>query len=244
METQSIVRLERVSKSFANDKIIQELNLIVSKFDFISVVGASGSGKSTLLNLISGLTDADTGSIEIFSNFKPIVVFQEYSKANFPWLNVIDNVKIALNDDLSESSKIEKSIKYLELVGLGKDLKKYPKELSGGMQQRLIIARALVKEPEILLLDEPFGSLDFQLKKDLEILLLELCKQFGITVVLVTHDIDEAIFLSNRVLIFSKTQENRFKEINIDIPYPRDFKKVISTEKFNNYRSQIISNLV
>jgi len=244
MEGQSVVKLKNIFKSFGDTTIIKDFSLSVSKSDFISIVGASGSGKTTLLNLISGLTNADSGKIEILSSLKPIVVFQEYSKANFPWLNVIGNVKIALNDQLNESSKIEKSIKYLNLVGLGKDLKKYPRELSGGMQQRLIIARALVKEPEILLLDEPFGSLDFQLKKDLEVLLLDLCKQFGITVILVTHDIDEAIFLSNRILIFPKSKENQFKEIKIDIPYPRNYKELINNEKFNCYRGQIISNLV
>ena len=202
------------------------VDLDIHENEFICVVGPSGCGKSTLLNIIAGLTQPTSGTV--LCNGKEVtgtgtdrgVVFQQY--ALFPWLTVKKNVKFALEmRGVKGQEADEEAMKYLEKVDLVKFADHYPKELSGGMKQRVAIARAYAVNPEVLLMDEPFGALDAQTRTQLQSELLKTWEEERKTCFFITHDVEEAIILAQRVVIMS-ARPGRIKEIvDIDIPYPR-----------------------
>jgi len=202
------------------------VDLDIHENEFICVVGPSGCGKSTLLNIIAGLTQPTSGTV--LCNGKEVtgtgtdrgVVFQQY--ALFPWLTVKKNVKFALEmRGVKGQEADEEAMKYLEKVDLVKFADHYPKELSGGMKQRVAIARAYAANPEVLLMDEPFGALDAQTRTQLQTELLETWEKDRKTCFFITHDVDEAIILAQKVIIMS-ARPGRIKEmVDIDIPYPR-----------------------
>lgn len=202
------------------------VNLDIKENEFICVVGPSGCGKSTLLNIIAGLLEPTSGAA--YLDGKKIegtgvergVVFQQY--ALFPWRTVLKNVMFPLEmkkTPKAESEKIAK--KYIKAVGLEGFENSYPKELSGGMKQRVAIARAYAADPEVLLLDEPFGALDAQTRVQLQTELLETWQKEKKTCFFITHDVDEAIILAQRVIIMSARPGRIKKIVDIDIPYPR-----------------------
>ena len=194
--------------------------------EFICVVGPSGCGKSTLLNIIAGLSEPTSGAV--YCNGKEVqgtgtergVVFQQY--ALFPWLTVRKNVMFALEmRGVKGKEAQEEAMTYLKMVDLEKFADHYPKELSGGMKQRVAIARAYAAKPEVLLMDEPFGALDAQTRTQLQTELLETWEKDRKTCFFITHDVDEAIILAQKVIIMS-ARPGRIKEmVDIDIPYPR-----------------------
>ncbi|MDE6923472.1 MAG: ABC transporter ATP-binding protein [Oscillospiraceae bacterium] len=202
------------------------VDLDIYENEFICVVGPSGCGKSTLLNIIAGLTQPTSGTV--LCNGKEVtgtgtdrgVVFQQY--ALFPWLTVKKNVKFALEmRGIKGKEADEEAMKYLEKVDLVKFADHYPKELSGGMKQRVAIARAYAANPEVLLMDEPFGALDAQTRTQLQTELLDTWEKDRKTCFFITHDVDEAIILAQKVIIMS-ARPGRIKEmVDIDIPYPR-----------------------
>ena len=202
------------------------VDLDIHENEFICVVGPSGCGKSTLLNIIAGLTQPTSGTV--LCNGKEVtgtgtdrgVVFQQY--ALFPWLTVKKNVKFALEmRGVKGQEADEEAMKYLEKVDLVKFADHYPKELSGGMKQRVAIARAYAANPQVLLMDEPFGALDAQTRTQLQTELLETWEKDRKTCFFITHDVDEAIILAQKVIIMS-ARPGRIKEmVDIDIPYPR-----------------------
>lgn len=202
------------------------VNLDIKENEFICVVGPSGCGKSTLLNIIAGLYEPTSGTVEV--DGKKVdgpgaergVVFQQY--ALFPWLTVEKNVEFGLKlQGVSKAEIKETTDKYLKMVDLEQFAHSYPKELSGGMKQRVAIARAYAVNPEVLLMDEPFGALDAQTRTQLQTELLETWVKEKKTCFFITHDVEEAIILAQRVVIMS-ARPGRIKEIvNIDIPYPR-----------------------
>lgn len=202
------------------------VDLDIQENEFICVVGPSGCGKSTLLNIIAGLTEPTSGAV--YCNGKPVsgtgtdrgVVFQQY--ALFPWLTVKKNVRFALEmRGIKGKEADERALEYLAKVDLVKFADHYPKELSGGMKQRVAIARAYAADPEVLLMDEPFGALDAQTRTQLQSELLETWEKDRKTCFFITHDVDEAIILAQRVVIMS-ARPGRIKDIvEIDIPYPR-----------------------
>lgn len=234
------------------------VSLDIKRNEFITIVGPSGCGKSTMLNIVAGLLSPTSG--EALCNGKVIdgtsadrgVVFQQY--ALFPWLTVRKNIEYGLrrkkvksdNSDklrhLSNSEVGEIASKYIKMVQLEDFENSYPKELSGGMKQRVALARAYAVNPEILLLDEPFGALDAQTRTQLQQDLLQIWESEKKTCLFITHDIEEAIILGERVVIMS-ARPGRIKEIvNIDIPYPRDQKTKMSsrfTEVKNHIWSQV-----
>ena len=201
-------------------------NLEIQDNEFICVVGPSGCGKSTLLNILAGLLEPTSG--EILVDGKPVegtsvdrgVVFQQY--ALFPWLTVKKNVEFGLKLQKKSKEECEAiAMKYIKMVGLEKFTNSYPKELSGGMKQRVAIARAYAADPEVLLLDEPFGALDAQTRVQLQTELLETWEHEKKTCFFITHDVDEAIILAQRVIIMSARPGRIKKIVDIDIPYPR-----------------------
>ena len=225
------LKIDNVKKIYQTRKgemtALNGVNLDIKENEFICVVGPSGCGKSTLLNIIAGLDTPTSGAVYI--DGKKIegtgtergVVFQQY--ALFPWLTVKKNVMFALEmRGIKGKQAEEEAMKYLEMVQLEKFAEHYPKELSGGMKQRVAIARAYAAEPEVLLMDEPFGALDAQTRTQLQTELLKTWESERKTCFFITHDVDEAIILAQRVIVMS-ARPGRIKDIvDIDIPYPRD----------------------
>ena len=211
------------------------VTLDIHENEFICVVGPSGCGKSTLLNIIAGLSEPTSGAV--YCDGKKVtgtgtergVVFQQY--ALFPWLTVKKNVRFALEmRGVKGAEADELAMEYLEKVDLAKFADHYPKELSGGMKQRVAIARAYAAEPEVLLMDEPFGALDAQTRTQLQSELLETWEKDRKTCFFITHDVDEAIILAQKVIIMS-ARPGRIKEIvDITIPYPRTQETKMSPE--------------
>ena len=224
------VRIDNVRKVFntRNGEMValNGVSLDIHDNEFICVVGPSGCGKSTLLNIIAGLSEPTSG--KVYCDGKEVtgtgtergVVFQQY--ALFPWLTVKKNVMFALEmRGVKGKAAEEEAMKYLEMVDLAKFADHYPKELSGGMKQRVAIARAYAAEPEVLLMDEPFGALDAQTRTQLQTELLETWEKKRKTCFFITHDVEEAIILAQRVIIMS-ARPGRIKDIvDINIPYPR-----------------------
>ena len=211
------------------------VNLDIAENEFICVVGPSGCGKSTLLNIIAGLLEPTSGAV--YCDGKKVegtgtergVVFQQY--ALFPWMTVKKNVMFGLKlQGIKGKEAEEKDMKYIKMVQLEDFLDHYPKELSGGMKQRVAIARAYAVNPSVLLMDEPFGALDAQTRTQLQSELLETWEKEQKTCFFITHDVDEAIILAQKVIIMS-ARPGRIKEIvNIDIPYPRTQETKMSPE--------------
>ncbi|MGB9873592.1 MAG: ABC transporter ATP-binding protein, partial [Hydrogenobacter sp.] len=200
----------KVNHRFGNYQVLKDINLLIDKGEFVSIIGHSGCGKSTLLSIIAGLTKPTEGSVVL--NVKEIdapgpdraVIFQNYSL--FPWLSVWDNVKIAVKSALrhSHDKEVDERISYyLNLVDLYHHRNKKPNQLSGGMRQRVAIARALAVEPKVLLLDEPFGALDALTKSVLQDELIKIWESTNLTCVMITHDIEEAIYLSDKIVVLS-----------------------------------------
>lgn len=224
------VSVSHLSKTFSGGKngpltVLTDIDLTVRKGEFICIVGPSGCGKSTLLRTIAGLDPDHSGTVTVAGD-KVLgpkksrgMVYQE--PRLFPWLTIEKNVAFALNDGRKQEDG-EKVQSFLDLVGLKGFKKAYPRQLSGGMAQRAGIARALVNNPELLLLDEPFGALDAFTKITMQKELRRIQKEEKTTMLLVTHDIDEAVFLADRIVIFSGRPGTIRRIIHVELPEPRD----------------------
>jgi NitT/TauT family transport system ATP-binding protein len=234
-----------ISKIFGNGvKAIPALDNIcfeTREGEFLSILGPSGCGKSTLLRIIAGLLEPSEGEVVYsgHSSAGPLnsMVFQEHGV--FPWMNVIDNVAFGLEmRGVSRKERYERSLDFLKRVGLAQYARRNPHELSVGMRQRIAIARAFVNNPEILLMDEPFGSLDAQTRLILQDELLKIWSEHKKTVVFVTHDIDETILLGDRVLVMTSVPGRIREVMTVDIERPRDL-QVESTRMFVDMRIKI-----
>ena len=211
--------IQNVNKSFTVDgqkvDVLKDINLEVQEGEFIAIVGHSGCGKSTLLKIIAGLEKNDTGLVTV--DGKEVngpgmdrgMIFQEHRL--FPWMSIEKNVQLGLKG-LSKEEKTKLPDQYLELVKLSEFKKAYPSQLSGGMSQRAAIARSLVSQPEVLLLDEPFGALDALTKIELQEELLKIRERFHNTMLMVTHDIEEAVYLADRIVVMS-ARPGRIKDV-------------------------------
>ena len=245
------VRIDNVYKTFycrGNETVaLSGVSLDIHDNEFVSVVGPSGCGKSTLLNIIAGLTAPTEG--KVYCDGREVtgtgtergVVFQQY--ALFPWLTVKKNVMFALEmRGVKGKDAAAGAMKYLEMVDLVKFADHYPKELSGGMKQRVAIARAYAAEPEVLLMDEPFGALDAQTRTQLQTELLATWEREKKTCFFITHDVEEAIILAQRVVIMS-ARPGRIREIvEVNIPYPRTQETKLTPE-FNALKNRIWSQV-
>lgn len=227
--------------------VFQNFNLEIQESEFVALVGHSGSGKSTLLRMIAGLEEISAGLIKIDGKEitgpgkDRMMVFQHY--ALLPWLSVYDNVKLAVDEVFKSLTKNERNdiiIEYIEMVHLEKAINKYPRELSGGMRQRVGIARALAVNPRLLLMDEPFGALDPFNRGRLQEQVLDLFQRRKKTIILVTHDVDEAILMSNRIILLkSNGIASIGHEINVPFNYPRDRKELREYSGFVELRHYI-----
>nr|WP_241434606.1 ABC transporter ATP-binding protein [Natrialba asiatica] len=226
-ESSEKITIRNVSKAYESTQALEDVSFSVSEGEFCCVVGPSGCGKTTLLRTIAGLDDPDSGSVLVGGD--PVtdpgldrgMVFQEY--ALFPWRTVRGNVRFGLDRPACECADCEARVRELiDLVGLDGFEDAYPKELSGGMKQRVGIARALAVDPEILLMDEPFGSVDARTRDRLHAELLDIWAQTGQTIVFVTHDIDEAVTLADRVVVMDADPGTVQSTISIGLERPRE----------------------
>ncbi len=238
--------IEQVSMAFNRDgtitNVLRNINLDVSQGEFICILGPSGCGKSTLLNIIGGFLSPTSGQVKIDGEIvtapdpRRIFVFQE--RGVFPWLTVEGNIAFGLSK-LSRIERAERVAYYVKLVGLEGFEEAYPSELSGGMKQRVEVARALAVNPDMLLLDEPFGALDSITRLTMRRELLRIWEAERNTVIFVTHDIDEAVQLADRVAVMSDRPATIQKMVTIDMPHPRD----ISSQRYLELRGGIFDQL-
>lgn len=249
-----MIELQHVTKAYPPHNksgeitvAVQDANVIIHDGDFISIVGPSGCGKSTILNMVAGFEKVTKGSLQIDQQEikKPgadrAVVFQQPSL--YPWMTVKENIAFGLTLKHGKRSVDWQKVNYfIEMMGLSGFEKHAPYQLSGGMQQRVAIARALITDPKILLMDEPFGALDAQTRADMQRFLLELWDQLKTTVLFITHDVDESILLSNRVLVMSARPGRILEEIDINLDRPRDWDVVLSPE-FSQLKRRILTLL-
>ena len=244
------IRFRHVVKTFhpkrggAPVPAVSDVSLDIADKAFVCIVGPSGCGKSTLLNIVAGFEAADSG--ETLLDGQPIagpgpdrgMVFQE--NALFPWLTVLGNVCYGpQRRGLERAAYLPAATRILQQIGLGRFLQSYPNELSGGMRQRVAIARALVNEPSVLLLDEPFGALDAQTRVVMQEMLLEVWDREHRTVLFVTHDVDEAVFMADRVIVMSRRPGRVLADVNVALPRPRPF-EVITTPEFALLKREIL----
>jgi NitT/TauT family transport system ATP-binding protein len=246
-----ILKVEGVAKRFVTATgtvdALAETSIEVRQGEFVAVIGPSGCGKSTLFNIIGGLESADGGRVLV--DGKPIagshrdigMVFQEES--TFPWRTVVENVAFPLEvAGMGRREREEKAMRFVELVGLDGFERRYPAELSGGMRQRTALARTLCAEPRILLMDEPFAALDEQTRMLLGEKLIEICQALNQTTLLITHNLSEAVQLSDRVLVMSFRPGRIKRVVEIDLPRPRT-SDVIASEGFAGYLGTIWEDL-
>ncbi|MFE3270988.1 ABC transporter ATP-binding protein [Streptomyces sp. NPDC059215] len=225
---------------------VRDLTFTVDTGELVCLVGPSGCGKTTLLKCVGGLLAPTGGEVRLAG--RPVVgpppgmafVFQEYGRSLFPWMRVGENVELPLrHKGLSRPRRRELVADALESVGLSDAAGAYPWQLSGGMQQRVAIARALAYEPEVLLMDEPFAAVDAQTRADLEDLVRRLWRERGMTILFVTHDIDEAVYLGERVLILSSSPTVVREQLKVDLPEERDQLHTRVTPRFAELRTQV-----
>lgn len=253
---ESFLRIENVSKIYPTPNngeyvVLQDVNLHIQEGEFICLIGHSGCGKSTLLNMVGGFSKPSIGEVIVNGKLitKPgpdrMVVFQGY--ALLPWLTVYENVMLAVdsvNPNMSKGEKNDIVRHHLAMVGLSEAAEKKPTQISGGMKQRVSIARALAIRPEVLILDEPFGALDAITKEELQDELLSIWSEHRVTVLMITHDIDEALYLGDRLVMMTNGPAAQIGEI-MDIPFarPRNRSAIVDSELYVELRNSALDFL-
>ncbi|MBX9753700.1 MAG: ABC transporter ATP-binding protein [Pseudomonadaceae bacterium] len=256
MSTATHLELSNVGISFPTDKglycALQDVNLKIAKGEFVSLIGHSGCGKSTVLNIVAGLYQASTGGVILDGREvnepgpERAVVFQNHSL--LPWLSCYENVELAVRQ-VFKGSKSRREMREwiehnLELVHMMHAQNKRPSEISGGMKQRIGIARALAMQPKVLLMDEPFGALDALTRAHLQDSVMEIHARLGNTVIMITHDVDEAVLLSDRIVMMSNGPSASVGDIlTVDLPRPRDRMALANDPRYHHYRAAVLEFL-
>jgi NitT/TauT family transport system ATP-binding protein len=249
-----MLKVEHLGKTYGEGEdaveAIADIDLDVGENEFVCIVGPSGCGKTTLLKCMSGLLAPTSGEISLHDERidgppeKMALVFQEYGRSLYPWMSVRQNVAFPLRRKKlgkQEASRlVERAVESVDLTGF---LDRYPWELSGGMQQRVAIARALAYQPEILLMDEPFASVDAQTRADLEDLILDVRRQYGVTVVFVTHDIDESVYLGDRIVVLTPSPTKVLETLDVDLPAERDQLETKEQPEFARLRAHVYRSI-
>jgi NitT/TauT family transport system ATP-binding protein len=236
--------LDAVSRSYGDNLAVRSISAEVPAHKISVIVGPSGCGKSTLLRIISGLDEPTSGEVQFEGS--PVhgvpeglaMVFQDYSRSLFPWMRVNKNVAFPIKH-LPAAERNERVRSAIEAVGLAGKETLYPWQMSGGMQQRVAIARALASHPKLLLMDEPYASVDAQTRAELEDLLMRIQAELGVTVLVVTHDIDESVYLADRIIVLSPPPSVVAEVIEVDLPRPRDHVTTKTDRRFVEIRGHV-----
>lgn len=242
------IKIDNISKSFKNNKtinkVLENINFEVKQGEFISLLGPSGCGKTTLLTIIAGFKESDAGNIFVGDNkvTKPGAdrgfVFQNY--ALFPWMTVEKNIMYPMKQQgVSKDKRKERLEELLKMAKLEGKEKLYPSQLSGGMKQRVAVIRAIACKPQVILLDEPLGAVDFQMRKILQQELEEIFMNDKTTAIMVTHDVEEAVYMSDRVIVMSTDKGKIIDDIKIDLPRPRNRE----SEIYSEYKDKLTESL-
>jgi NitT/TauT family transport system ATP-binding protein len=241
-----MLEIDGLGKAYGDIEAIREIGFEVSEREFVCVVGPSGCGKTTLLKCICGLLAPTRGVVSLRGT--PVtgppeemaLVFQEYTRSLMPWMSVRDNVTLPLRHKrLGKADRRHLVEEAVDAVALTRFIDRYPWQLSGGMQQRVAIARALAYQPEILLMDEPFASVDAQTRGDLEDLILQVRERYGVTIVFVTHDIDESVYLADRIVVLGPSPTTVKEIVGVDLPRPRDQVETKELPEFTRLRAHV-----
>ncbi len=251
-----LLKIDHVDKSFqrggVTTEVLKDVNLSIEKGEYVSIIGHSGCGKSTLLNLVAGLTQVSSGAVLLENREvnspgpERAVVFQNHSL--LPWLTVYENVKLAVDKVFGRSkSKAERHdwvMQNLDIVQMGHAKDKRPGEISGGMKQRVGIARALAMEPKVMLMDEPFGALDALTRAHLQETVMQIHTRLGNTAIMITHDVDEAVLLSDRIVMMTNGPSARIGEIlEVDLPRPRNRIELAKVPAYLSAREAVLKFL-
>jgi NitT/TauT family transport system ATP-binding protein len=230
---------------------LMSISLEVTEGEFLAILGPSGCGKSTLLQIIAGLIDRTAGEVMLNGRTvtapppEMVYLFQQYSKSLLPWRTVEQNVALVFEAKRMKKREIaERCGEYLQMVGLAGFCKHYPWQLSGGMQQRVAIARALAAQPRVLLLDEPFSAVDALTRIELQSLVLDLWARQGLTVLLITHDVDEAVFMADRIAVLSSRPSTVEMVVSTGLPRPRDAMGSRELPRFLQLRHDLVTHLL
>jgi NitT/TauT family transport system ATP-binding protein len=240
-----VLEVTGLTRAFGAHLAIADVSLQVADAELVTIVGPSGCGKSTLLRCLAGLLPPTSGQVVLDGTVvtrvpdRLAVVFQDYSRSLYPWLSVADNVALPLRRTERHAVRRASALAALESVGLAGFAGRYPWQLSGGMQQRVAIARALACDPVLLLMDEPFGSMDAQMREDLEDLVLRVRAERNITILLVTHDIDESVYTGDRVVVLSHGPGRVMADLPVDLPAPRDQIVTKELREFARLRAEV-----
>ena len=242
MTTQQAIVIQQGAKTFQQDEdqpvyVLEQIDLTIKKGEFYILLGPSGCGKSTLLNIIAGFLELSDGDLQIGEGLNRGFVFQSADAALFPWLTVEENIAFGLKmKKVPAKQRQEKAQSFIRLTGLTGHEQKYPDNISGGMKQRVQLARVLANDPDILLMDEPFGALDAMTRRTMQNELIRIWKETKTTVIFVTHDIQEAILLGQQIGIMSVGPSSKIAaQYDVDLTYPRD----ITSSDFNQYYRQV-----
>jgi NitT/TauT family transport system ATP-binding protein len=243
------IEIEHLQKTFRSEQrgklvALQDVSLAVEEGEFVSIIGPSGCGKSTLLYIVAGFESYDEGRVLV--NNKPVsgpgtdrgIVFQEY--ALFPWRTVLGNITYGLeNTGMPKAERVRVARQHIEQVGLVGFENRYPRELSGGMKQRVAIARTLAYAPDILLMDEPYGALDAQTREQMQDQLLSIWRETRQTVLMITHDVSEAVFLSQRIIVMSARPGRVKAEIPVELDRSLPREEIMLSDQFNKTRNEV-----
>ncbi|MGJ8677992.1 MAG: ABC transporter ATP-binding protein [Akkermansiaceae bacterium] len=239
-QRESVLKVNHLSKKFTSPQgkvitALEDINFEVKRREFLSIIGPSGCGKSTLIRILAGLETVTSGTVELDGaaidgpDAERGMVFQGYTL--FPWLTVKKNVMFGLKmQGMGNATAQKEALQWIDLVGLSKFADSYPHQLSGGMKQRVAIARALANKPRVLLMDEPFGALDAQTRAQMQHYLLQIWKNVDITIVFITHDLEEAVYLSDRILVLEANPGSVQEHIEVPTPRPRSPDQCLSPE--------------
>ncbi|AVL71557.1 MULTISPECIES: ABC transporter ATP-binding protein [Oligella] len=238
-----MIKINNVTKRFGDLVVLKDLDLHIKEGEFVVLLGASGCGKSTLLNLIAGFEQPSEGTVMVNDRLITDVdpgsgmVFQQY--ALFPWQTVMQNVAFGLKlKGVPKAAREERAQHYINMVGLAGFENSYPKELSGGMRQRVAIARVLANDTDVILLDEPFAALDAMTRQVLQEQLVKIYEANHKTIVFITHSIDEALLLSTRMIVLGAKPGRIVKDIENDLPHPRNAKVQLS-QRYNDIKTEV-----
>ncbi len=245
-----LINIDHVSKTFGSKQktveALKDINIQIEQGSFVCIIGGSGCGKSTLLNILAGFESPSQGAITIGGqpvskpSAKHQMIFQSYGL--LPWRTVLSNIAFAIENtqkELNHKERLAKALRFLNLVGLADFADSYPHQLSGGMKQRVAVARALAAEPDVVFMDEPFGALDAITKMKLQDEIHRICSSEKRTVIMITHDIDEAVYLADRILVMRPAPGRIYKDLNVPLAHPR----LRTHPDFVSLRSQLLNAL-